>query len=71
MNFKKLISTVNDAVQEFDFKAAGKTVVDTAKTTGSVLSQKGKEIQTHYKDLKAANKDKPQNVKVERMPDKE
>lgn len=70
MNFEKLINNVTESVKDFDFKAAGRTVVDTAKTTGAVLSQKSKEIHTHYRDLKAANSSKPKvaKVKVEPLP---
>ena len=65
MNFKKLATSFKASVSDFDFSAAGKTAVDTAKTLGTVLSEKGHEIKTHYSDLKAANKSKPQKVKAD------
>ena len=68
MNF---INKLKSSIQDFDFKAAGQTAIDTAKTAGDVLAEKGKEIKTHYQDLKAYNKSKPQEVKAERMPEKD
>jgi len=65
MNFKDICSNVSstlsnvakstkEAVQDFDFTSAGKTIVDTAKTVPACVSKKVEEISTHYDDLKTA-----------------
>ena len=55
--FKKAINAVNDTVQDFDFdiKAAGKTVVNTVKTTPATMKERKDSIMTHYEDMKIAN----------------